>query len=691
MKIKWLTPIVAGLLAASSGMSYGESAQLSGSVDLGGRFLKNNDNSAKFFEYRDLHDGMFGDFKLELDKGSYYLNLIGNNVGISDKHVGLDDQSFSLKGGKYESFKYSLYYDEIPHNLSFGAKTFMTGVGTNRLTFTGAAPSTNPANWTSQFDYGINRRDYGASVEISLNTPFYFTAKVNELDVKGKAPLGGSTAINGSPVGFVELPAPIDFQTKNLYLETGYRTKDVVVSIDGTVSKFENHNDYLTWQNPNGLGMVNNSIAPDNNYWRLGGQASVRLPLESRLAVKGSVAKLQNNIELLPVNGIRNVFNGDLTYTTASAALSSNPIKPLDFKVYYNYLKKDNESSQIDFGTVGGPNDIFHYEKQNAGLDVGYKLPFKTKAQAGYEFLNVNRSRSDASSTTDNVIYVQLKNDALDAIGAKVRYQYLTRSSDFDAGENTNLTGNPGYFQRFLRRYDATDKKQNAVKLSIDSNPLNHLDLGFEYAFKQNDYDKSRFKRTGDLRHEFLVDASYTLPEVVKFTGYFDYEAVQVDTAHRYFPGTAAGQPNPDVAPNATNGYNWTSKLRDDNYAYGISAEVPVIKNKLDFIASWGYEKADGQVDFASQNDVKGLTHIPNYDDYTKKSINAKAVYKFTKDLNLTAGYAYEKYEYNDAEYNNYLYYVPGATVGKSNFLSGAYNDHNYEANLFYLTAAYKF
>jgi hypothetical protein len=52
------------------------------------------DNSAKYQEYRDLDDGLFGNLNLNYFKGSYYF-------GVDGKNIGLDDQSYLFKGGSY--------------------------------------------------------------------------------------------------------------------------------------------------------------------------------------------------------------------------------------------------------------------------------------------------------------------------------------------------------------------------------------------------------------------------------------------------------------------------------------------------------------------------------------------------------------------------------------------------------------
>jgi len=671
MKIKWMTPILAGLLLAASGVAFGAETDITGSVDLTGRVVRKN-NSAKLVEYRDLNGKVFGDVDLNLYRGSYYLDLLTTDMG-------LDTQSYLLKGGSYQNFKYSLYYNETPHNYSFGARTYLGGVGTPIL-FRDVTPSTTNSNLWNVFDYAIKRQDFGANVEVSLNSPFYFSAGVNQTDTKGTRPFGIS--------GQLDAPEPIDYRTQTLNLETGYRTKKVIFAIDGMLSKFDNASAYMASQGASGTTTNYNALPSDNDYWRVGGQLAVKLPLQSTLALKGGYAKLSNTLDLVPpstgstLRNPTNVFSGDIRYTSLSAALTSNPIKPLDAKLFYNYLNKSNKSTTFDYGNISDTfgqfnTEVFDYKKNNVGLNLGYKLPFSTKIQAGYEYLYVKRTqRLDATTTSDHISYVQLKNSYLDTVSAKVKYQHVARNSDFENENGDELAP-------FVRRYDATDKTQDVVKVGVDVTPVKHLELGVEYAYKVNNYDKTILGRTKDTRHEVLFDAKYELPELAKFTAYFDYERVVNDSTHR----KAATAFNPDSAPIANTDYNWTAKLTDDNYAYGVGVEVPVIKHKLDLMVSWNYEKADGRADFTTQG-TTALIDIPQYDDYTKKSVNTKAIYHFNKNLDLSAGYYYARYDYNDISTDNY---PANFAVNATNFLSGAYKDHDYEAHVGYLTAAYKF
>jgi hypothetical protein len=67
-----------------------------------------------------------------------------------------------------------------------------------------------------------------------------------------------------------------------------------------------------------------------------------------------------------------------------------------------------------------------------------------------------------------------------------------------------------------------------------------------------------------------------------------------------------------------------------------------------------------------------------------------KVTYDMSKSLSCTAGWAYEKYVYDDAQYNEYQY-VPGTSGSSGAYLTGAYQNPSYRVNVFFLSVAYKF
>lgn len=685
MKIKHLILLVMALLIIPA-VSWGGEVEVDGSLDLGFRAVAENGNSAKFDEYQDRDDGFFGDAVLRSFRGTHFLE-------INIENPGLDDESHELQGGRFGSFNYSLFYDQIPHRLSKGSQTFYAGIGSENLLDTGN--STNTALWT-EFDYEIERRGYGAEAEVSLNSPFYVQFGARQLETTGVMPTAGNSTFS-SFGRMTELPAPVDWKTNNFFAKTGYRTKGLLFSVKGEFSEFENHNDYLFWKDTFGSTTLSDvtSLAPDSDYWKVSAQGVVRLPLDSTLAVRGSYARMENDLELISTvpDGAsttvltlnRDTFAGDITYSTFDAALNSRSVKPLDVKLYYKYLDKNNDNSIVSFSSGGSTveTEVFEYDKHYAGIDVGYRLPARTKVDLGYEFRRVDRrERPDAESTTDHKLYVQLRNSALDVLEARVKYEHLERSSDFDNGTaGTDLTDDAS-IRRFVRRFDATHKKGDKVELGLELYPVEHLDLALEYAYMKDDFDETTLGRDEETRHEVYLDVAYEMPEMIKLSGFLGYEHSETEQdQRRYSPGD-----NTDPATGTVGAaYNWEEEKTFDTWAYGLMAEVPLLKEKIDFVVSWNHQDVDGEADFSTEG-ASPLVDIDEVDDYTKKELELKCICRVAQNLDMTLGYLYEKYKFHDAQFDSYVF-----APNTSTLLSGAYADNDYEANIGYLMASYRF
>src|SRR5208283_4774545 len=78
------------------------------------------------------------------------------------------------------------------------------------------------------------------------------------------------------------------------------------------------------------------------------------------------------------------------------------------------------------------------------------------------------------------------------------------------------------------------------------------------------------------------------------------------------------------------------------------------------------------------------------WDDYILRSLSAKIKYTPAKPLTVVVGFAYESYTYTDASWDNYVL-VPAAAGTSGAFLTGAYANPNYHANVVFVSTNYRF
>ena len=147
---------------------------------------------------------------------------------------------------------------------------------------------------------------------------------------------------------------------------------------------------------------------------------------------------------------------------------------------------------------------------------------------------------------------------------------------------------------------------------------------------------------------------------------------------------------------------------KERTYGYGVGTEIYAIPQKLTFMFQFDYVRSNGNVDFtldpslfvagtglgAASGANNDNIDIMNLDDYTKYAFKFKTVYRFTKSIIVSAGYVYERFKYNDAQLDNYLFVNPAGgpvTGGNAGYLTGAYKDQSYKGHLVFAGLTYKF
>ena len=703
MRQKLICILIANLFAAAAPtFAQAQDLRVTGSVSVGGIATDDDDaqDPYKLTEYRDLDDGALFGFDVRGRGGRYWFDLFGENIGR-------DDQYLNLRGGTYDVFKYRLYSDSLRHNFLYNGRTPYDGAGgpAHRATF----PRLDPTTWNT-IDSNYKRRDDGGFFEFQGVSPWYFRVDANQVTWKGTKP--GSSSQGTSPGnGYVDLFFPVDYDTRNVTAEVGYSTKTMHASLSYMVSKFENSEELVTWTNGYyGNGIDTTYLAADNRYERFAGNFSWRgLPLAGTFAARFTIDELTSQVPLgtsvlgttgggfLATGPNVPTYDGNVENETFTASYSFAPLRALDGKVYYNYRKRDDTSTHVSFSStaIPGPEDNHHYsyKSNNAGFDAYWRFDRANRLGFGYDWNDTDRTRYEYDNTEDQRFFVEYKNTSLDNLSARVKYTYLDRQSNFLLGGSGTGIADPAYMNRYVTAFDLADVKQDQFKVTVDWTAAPNLDIGFEAIYKKNDFEKNTLGRLSDKRNEYYLSASYGQPGGPRLTAFGDWEEVEYESMHRVTNFNAGqGIFEPSAPPNATN-YNWFGTVKEENWAVGLALDWPVAKN-FRLNASAIYYKTDGMVDLALQEGVPTSVVRPvpltYFDDTKKTSFNVKGVYDFSKSLSLTAGYAYEKYEFSDEQYNGYRYTIPSSS-NQNSYLSGIYAFPQYKANIFYGFVSWRF
>lgn len=699
MNKRLISILIANLFVAAPVFAQ-DSFKLEGSVSVGGISVDEKDaqDASKLNEFRDVSDGGMLGFELKGRSSRYWLDLFGENLGRDDHYV-------NLRGGLYDVFKYRLYSDQLKHNFLFGGKTPYAGAGSTANTASGF-PLLNSATWNS-VDSGYKRRDDGGFFEFQGASPWYFRVDGNQVTQSGNK-IGASSQGTSPSNGYVDLLFPTEYTTKNASLEAGYNAKKMHFMVSWVTSKFDNDNESITWNNGYfGNGVDRTYLPPDNKYSRLAANATFRqLPLNSTLALRFTDDELKSDASLgaSVLNGTAGQitatpadvggFNGKIENRTYTVALASAPMKNLDTRIYVNHYKRDDKSTKVAYGgTIGlEENDLYSYTKKNWGVDAFYRINRQNRVGAGYDYFDKEQERFDFDKTKEKKWFAEWKTSMVENVSARVKYVDLKRDSDFLLGNDGANAQDVLYWNRFLKAYDFANLDQKSWKATVDFSPAEFLDISIEGTTKENKYKDMVLGRLKDDRRELYASVSYGNPESARFTVFGDVESVKYDSRHRVVgTATATGAYDPATAPTATN-YNWEGTARDKNWAFGVALDLPATE-KLMVKASIVYYKTDGSLDFAAAPTIAAATYpqpVANYDDSKRTSFNLKGVYTLSKAISITAGYAYEKYDYKDAQFDGYQYTIPAANRADS-YLLGYYANPQYKANIIYGMVTWRF
>jgi MtrB/PioB family decaheme-associated outer membrane protein len=632
---------------------------------------------AKATEYKDLKEqgdgpgGLYGSARLKLDTDKYFLNFEASDFGYHTQYYQID-------GGMWGKFKLNLFYNEIPHNITFDARTPFFKPGEDTLTLIPPITlSTDPALWHT-FDYSILRRQYGGGFKVDVMRPFFLDVSFERENRNGIKPIGVSRVTTGAPQDAFELPEPIDYATSNLVVSAGYAKKPLFLSASYFYSDFGNDNNALNvpaaFNAPRAI-----SLPPDNTYHKGTFKGALSLPFNSRFSTNMGFSSGRS--ETPTVSLIGSAFTGKVDTFNYDVALTTNPLRFLDAKIYYKYYKRDNKSD--DPSSV--VNIFLDYKITTYGGELGLRLPQNLYLSGGYKYVRTDRNDEGETdpllvlpSNMDNNFFVDLKWSGLDFLEARAGYERLDRDVHYRTSQSA---ASP----RKLFSYAA--QKRDTVKAMLDIFPLENLNFGFEYRFKSADYTDTGLGLKREEGHEVELSADYSLGKIAKLYAYGDFEWTKFWQSHATFPG----------------GLPWEADQMDRSYGYGIGTEVYVIPKKLTLIFQHDYLKSNGNVDFSLTPAMFGTGGLPafpaanqenidigKWDDYSLYSFMLKAVYNISNHWEASLGYRFERFDYNDAQLDNYRF-APTGAVTNTAFLSGAYKDQSYTEHLIFAGITYKF
>jgi MtrB/PioB family decaheme-associated outer membrane protein len=477
-----------------------------GYVEVGGRFFLNDPKRdgviyrdekslAKFYEYRDLRPGPFGNvrFSAGTTDGLYEIDFWAKNIGYDNQSYGLDVS----KAGVYYA---TLGWDQTPHKYSTSAQTIYNGVGSNNLTL--------PANVANQFNTDRNTpanieadiRNFAHHTDIGIRRD---TASVNyrwtptdawdiklaythmhrsgtQVDAVPLAPSSNASADATHAQVVPQVPAPVDDVTQNYgisgeYAGTSPWNQMFTFKLGYNGSTYQDRFDSYFVQNPfcdsagancpatatvTSAPVGRMSLWPDNQANAFSATVGADLPFKSRYMGTATYTMMRQNESFLPFsnNPASPVLalpapslNGEINTTLINNVLTTQLSPQFKSKLSYRYYDFDNRTPLITFinglirndasGNVidfqGVSSVPVSYTKQDAGAELNWRPNRKWNLGAAYGYEQYDWTYADVDKTRENSGKVFADWQA--ASWAMVRASYLAGARRYGTYDNQNF------------------------------------------------------------------------------------------------------------------------------------------------------------------------------------------------------------------------------------------------------------
>jgi MtrB/PioB family decaheme-associated outer membrane protein len=676
---------------------------LSGWVEGGGRLVSEED-SGKFEEYRDPHEGLFGAGSLLIEDPDrhHYFRFGGFDVGE-------DDGEYFFEGGRWGRWNLFGNYSQIPHHFSNRALTPYRNLTSGELTLP-FAPPIDAATFEASVigaahdaNLGFDTDDAIVGASFSPTADSEIKASYRNIHRDGRRP---ETFFYGFS-NFIHYPQPVDDMTHTGSADLSYSQDSFNVALNYTGSIYDNEFRAYQAENPaafaggSALGAV--AADPDNTAQLLSLTSSVALPTSFPLLVAGTVAYGQNrqNQSFVPltVNPLlapgplpENDLDGDVRPLLANFLITSRPLPKLEVRGRYRLRDYDNHSDEIlftetsvaDAGLAIENKQSYapSYTTQTASLETGYRITSRTKATLGFAWDRWNRGTEREVRRLDEYS-PELRIDTRAGSWARFRTSYSYRVRDGQGYDELApfRVLEPGIVRPPLtppiRKYDMADNERHTVHLLSQLFVREDTDLTFSSNVHVTEWD-DRFGLLSDEGFDVGFDAAYRPVERVELTLFYTYDWINFHQRSASSGGTL----------------EWRTRHEDIGHTGGLDVAFAIVPDKVTLTTGFFVHRGDGETDtFGAPADA---VDYPDIHDELWGPM-ASLVYHYDEHVRFIARYRYEHYDQEDWQFDEL-----GVTVGTSTvegqplittnndvFLANGVED--YDAHLFGLSAVFEF
>ena len=669
---------------------------ISGGAEVGGLPRTFTGNKSKFEEYRDIPESVIVP-QLQLiiggKKEDYYLNFNANEVGRND-------QSYSLRVGRYGLVDLEFLWDQIPHIFSLDtARTpYLRGGGGGIFTLPSKPSSTaGPAvrDWVNSTADPVDLKLFNGIGRFNIRytpTPGWtFTGSYWSNNNSGKRAFGALFGTSPGSYNITELTEPISYQTNNIELGGEYAGNGWTLGLKYTGSLFHNNISTLVWDNPINLTGVGNAcvntptyqtngtggpcqgrmdLYPSNQAHTFSLTGTAALPMKTQFLGTVSYGWRLQDDRFLPFTINPTIaqprisatnLDGDVRPLMVNTTFVNRYFDNLDLKAYYRLYDYDNRSKRVslpdgfvrldsnapvDPGLITFP---YAYSKQNVGMDAGYNFAKWLSGKLSYGWERMHRERREVLNSDEFRLGPTFDIKPSPWALFRASYSHYWRNApEYDAGRQVVIetAESPEDIREArleaLRKFDEAARHRDKVSLYGQYTFWEQLTVHSGFDVTSDRYPNSEIGVQNDFDYSPSVGFTYSPLEWLKFFGNYNWE--RFDWKLNAMQRSATTQ-----TPQTDSARLWVSRGRDQIHTFSLGSDVEIIKNLLAFRIQYGF--SDGRSDVrASGSTCSGCTQATNYPTIKNQwhELLGRLEYQVHKNIALNVGYYFNHATEND-------------------------------------------
>jgi MtrB/PioB family decaheme-associated outer membrane protein len=677
---------------------------VSGEAQVGGLIYWDDNDSAKFEEYRDIPEDPFGSLRFlieDTDQRYYFQSWLDD--------IAEDDQQYRFEGGRYGRWGISGLFSEIPHTFSNQAVSPYKKVGNDTLRLrpgfdrmldlgipadaTAYNDQLTPSSSTPTRAQRLEFRTIEGSGEIFFKptSAWDLRAGYRVIDRDGTRPKAfGFGGFGGSDNNYINVAAPIEERTHEARVDVQYVQETWNVGLNYTGSFFDNDIDGFSADNPltappgtdQYSAVGRSALAPDNSAHLVSISGAGILPTSfpSQLAGSFSWGVTLQNDNFLPVTSNEAInpppFPGDpllmlpakdldgRVYTiNGNVVYTARPTSDVNVKVRYRIYDHNNDTDSLTFAGEA-PNDrrlddgetsiAYRYRRQNALAEATWR-PGRSSVSTTLGMVWENWNRDTASEVRDmNEYGPTARVDWRAAKWARLRagYAFAARRGDrYD--EQGGLAG--------LRKYSQAELLRHRFNLLAQLDPCEDFGVTLTGGFHLTEYDNSDQGLNDDDRFDVGIEANYRPHERVNIWANYNFDYIRLFQKQ-----------------GGSSGGGWNSKTRDTAHNGGAGVDFVIISDMLDGEVSYFIQRAWAKTISDSAED------FPVIKDRLQAVTTSLSVHPL-EYLTLRGSYRWEKYDRNNFHEDFPLYTNSTGDIYLQNRIA------DYDAHIFSISAILTF